>query len=142
MVRAIIESYMGPLFVQVSRFYEANSLLINSVVVLYGLVIVLSWASLYNIKRRLVSVMVHQMLARPDITPQTKVKRVLKEVDIPWAAVVEQMRFPFVAQQAALLPQRKSVEAVKAHLTPEELAKEALDTLHKLREKDAAPNKE
>jgi len=132
MVRAIIESFMGPTFVRVMRFYEANSLIINSVVLLYGLVIFLSWASLVNIRKRLIAAMVHQMQQHPDFHPKTKAKRVLREIEIPWEAVVGQMKYPFVAQQAALWPRRRTVEAVKELLPAEDLAAAALDVFKQL----------
>lgn len=132
MVRAIIESFMGPTFVRVLQFYEANSLIINSVVLLYGVVIFLSWASLLNIRKRLIAAMVHDMQQRPDIHPQTKTKRVLREIEIPWEAVVSQMKYPFVARQAALWPRRRTVEAVQELLPAEDLAAAALAVLRRL----------
>ncbi|HQE17568.1 MAG TPA: hypothetical protein PK607_03625, partial [Aggregatilineales bacterium] len=57
------------------------------------------------------------------------VKRVLKEVDIPWQAAIADVRFPLVAQQMALWPKRKTVEAVQALLPAEDLVKQALEAL-------------
>ncbi len=129
MVRAFIEAMLGPIGVQVLRFYEANSLSINLIVVSYGLVMVLSWTNLVNIRKRLIQAMVAQMRQKPHITPETAVKRVLREVEIPWEAVGRQMWFPLVARQMALWPRRITAETLQALLPAEELATQALEAL-------------
>jgi hypothetical protein len=58
-------------------------------------------------------------------------------VEIPWESVVAQMRFPFVAEQGALLPRRKSAEAVRELLSADDLVRSALEVLGELEEADA-----
>ncbi len=138
MVRAFIEAMLGPIGVQVLRFYEANSLSINLIVVSYGLVMVLSWTNLVNIRKRLISAMVAQMRGNPRLTSGSAVKRVLREVEIPWETVGRQMWFPLVARQMALWPKRITAETLQALLPAEELAAQALEAL--AREKGEAPS--
>ncbi|HEC24305.1 MAG TPA: hypothetical protein ENI95_15460 [Chloroflexi bacterium] len=132
MVRALVESFLGPIGVQILYFYEEHSLFINSIVLIYGFVMVFSWVNLSGIRKRLIGAMVDQMREHPDIHAGAKIKRVLREIEIPWESVIDERRYPFVAPQMALWPRRKSVEVVKALLSPEELAAEALEELASL----------
>ena len=129
MLYALIETYLGPIGRAMLHFYIENSFAINTVVVAYGLVIVMSWTNLVSIRKRLVGAIAAQIVQNPALNAQSKVKRVLKEVDIPWQAAVADVRFPLVAQQMALWPKRKTVEAVQALLPAEDLVKQALEVL-------------
>ena len=126
MLRAIIETFLGSFFFEVLQFYEANSLIINTFVVAYGLLMVLSWSNLANIRKHLVSAMVDQMQAIPKSHAKAKIKHVLRDVEIPWERVVGESRFPFVAPQVGLYPRRTSVAVVQALLKETELVREAL----------------
>ena len=129
MIRAFIESMLGTWGVRVLNFYEANSLYINSVVVIYGMVIVLSWTNLVSIRKVLVYEMVMQMKEHPKINRKSKTKQVLQEINIPWEETISKVRFPLVARQASLWPKRLNLENVQSLLTPEELAEQALKAM-------------
>lgn len=129
MIRAFIESILGTWGVSVLNFYETNSLYINSVVVIYGMFIVLSWTNLVNIRKALVYEMVMQMKEHPKINRKSKVKQVLQEISIPWEATIAKVRFPFVAQQASLWPKRLNLENVRSLLNDEELAEQAIKAM-------------
>jgi hypothetical protein len=131
MIYALIETYLGPIGAAALHFYQTNALPINSVVVLYGLVIVLSWTNLVSIRKRLVGSIAAQILQNPDLHAGSKAKRVLKEVSIPWQEAIDDVRFPLVARQSAFWPKRKSIEAVQTLLPAEDLAEQALELLAK-----------
>lgn len=135
MLRAFFESFMGGAFIQIMRFYEQYSLPINSVVVIYGFMMVFSWSNLFRIRRRLVAAMVEQMRQLSDLGPDVKPKRVLKEIVIPWQEVLASARFPLVAKQAAFWPKRCTLEAVQALLPEEDLAREALAVMAELEQR-------
>lgn len=130
MIRAFIEMALGRWGVVVLNFYEANSLPINTIVVAYGLLLVLSWSNLFRIRRWLVAAIAYQIHERPDMGPHSKLKRVLSEVEIPWEEAVKS-RFPFVSKQTGMWPKRTTVEALQELLSPEEMAEEALEVLAK-----------
>lgn len=126
MVRGFVEGVLGPLGTQVLDFYIENSLLINTVVLAYGLIMLMSWTTTLNIRKRLLYAMLVQMTQRDDIRPDAKVKRILKEIQIPWEEAIGQSRFPLVAHRTGLRPYQKSLQNVQRIITPEELAKDAL----------------
>ena len=129
MVRGIVEAVLGPYGVQILKLYEANSLWVNSLVVAYGLAIVLSWANLKHIRARLLAALIDQLESLPRLDPAAQPAKLLRRVSIPWAEAVRQARFPFVAQQSALWPRRASPESVQALLPPEDLVHDALKAL-------------
>lgn len=135
MVRALVETFLGSVGVTVLHFYEANALLINSIVVLYGALIVMSWTNLASIRKRLVGAIAAQIVNSPTLNQKSTVKRILAEVDIPWQAALDDVRFPLIAQQTAFWPKKKSVEALQAMLPPDDLVKRALDALREHKRK-------
>lgn len=120
---------MGPLFVALLNWWEANGLIINSIVVLYGLTILLSWLTLLNIRKRLITAIIHQVVESPSLNHKSKPKKVLAEITIPWQVTVDLMKYPFVAESGALLPKRRSVENARSLLDEMELVKDALEAL-------------
>lgn len=131
-MRDFLVSFMGPIFGVIFDFYAAHALLFNSIVILYGFVIVLSWNNLVSIRRRLVLALVDQLRAAPDQLAGADPDRVLESVTIPWEEAVSAARFPLVARQTALYPRRKSIEAVQALLPAETLVKESLEMLARM----------
>lgn len=133
MVRALIEQMLGAWGTALFDFYEANSLYINLVVVLYGGVVVLSWMNLKGIRRQLVEEIAAQLERLPEQEADTPPKNVLRRVEIPWAAAIENRRFPLVALQTSFLPRRATLETVQGLLPAEELAGDALGMVKEVR---------
>lgn len=129
MIRAFIESFMGPLFVALLHWWEANGLLLNSIVVLYGFTILLSWLTLLNIRKRLIAAIIQQVIEAPSLSHKSKPTKVLAEVTIPWQEVTDLIKFPFVAERAGLIPKRRTVETIQALLDEQDLATAALEAL-------------
>ncbi len=132
MIKALLESFLGPTFTAVLHFYTANSLVINSVVVLYGVVMMLSWSNLVRIRRRLASEIASRMLALPGFRETPSMKQALQQVNIPWELVVNGTNFPLVARQTALRPHRCTVAVVQSLLSEEDLARDTLEALSQI----------
>lgn len=132
-MRDFLVSFMGPLFGVIFDFYAAHALLFNTIVLVYGFVIVLSWNNLVSIRRRLVEALVDQLRAVPGGYDGLDASRILEEVSIPWEETVSAAGFPLVARQTALYPRRKSVDVVRALLPAETLVKESQDILSRMR---------
>lgn len=129
MVRAIIESFLGPAFVSVLHFYEANSLAINLVVVAYGITMVAAWTNVVRIRRWLVATMIRSVLDETEgETPNTSL-RLLRNAPIAWEEAVAQARYPLVARQGGLWPKRISVTHLQALIPESDLRDEAHELL-------------
>ncbi len=137
MIRSILLGMMGSWGAPVLDFYETNSLWINSLVVIYGIVIVLSWVNLKNIRKSLILSLITQLRSEPDFAPDSPTEKALDSLTIPWENVIQKMRFPLIAQQNDLVPHRISLDAVQAMLPSDHLTKEAVKVL-RLQKKRAA----
>jgi hypothetical protein len=106
------------------EWYAANSLWINLIVLVYGLWIVLSWVNLKTIRNYLLQFIIQQLQAAPG-EKAAKVSREELAASMPWESAIQQGRFPFVAQQMALIPRRKTLENVRALLPGDGLVEDA-----------------
>ena len=127
--RELVERLFGAWGVQALDFYLANSLWINAIVLLYGLVLAIAWLNLQTIRRKLVSDLVIQIRNHPEIGADSNVNAVLRATTIPWEHAVGEARFPLVAEQWAFGLRRTSVEAVQPLLPDKDLAHDALKLL-------------
>lgn len=129
MIYELLEKLTGAWGRPLLDFYLAHNLVINLGVLLYGLLLWFSWRNLQQIRHDLLAAMLRQMQAAPQAHLQLSPAALVKKVSIPWEQAVAQARFPLVAQQWALWPQRRSVTAVQSLLPPEELAATSLARL-------------
>ncbi len=131
MIRGLVESMIGEAGTSVLGFYEAHALVLGLVIVLYGVLMYLSWSNLVRIYRYLVVAAAATLTPEVETsaperrrhgasTPKPKAARPGR-TELPWQEAVEKAGFPFVSRAAGLLPMRKSVEAVKAIIDEREL---------------------
>lgn len=129
MVRALVYMILGPLGIRVLEYYQANSLVINSVVLAYGVLIFISWRNLAGIRKRLVADMVRQLRQAGHTEAGMRASQVIKWTEIAWEESLRGVRFPLVARQTELWPKRVSLAAVQQMLDPKVLAADAIETL-------------
>jgi hypothetical protein len=129
-IRAIIEATMGGIFRSVLYFYEAHALPLNVIVLVYGLVMLMSWLNLVRIYRYMVVAVAKQIHLHPKLGAKSSVEKVAELVAIPWEEAVNAANFPLIGSQVMLLPLPKSVAAVKNIIDRDELLGHALDVLN------------
>jgi hypothetical protein len=118
-----LKALMGQSGMALLRVYEANSLWINLLVLVYGAWVVVSWVNLKKIRTVLIRALMRQMADQADLPAGEGLKT---PYVIPWEEAISQVRFPFVAQQSALLPRRLTVQAVQSMLPADDLKADAL----------------
>jgi hypothetical protein len=133
MIRVILEGLLGRWGTALLNFYDAYSLYINLLIVLYGGLVVFSWINLKNIRQRLVVAILEQLQSIPDLNPDSSPRWILARIKIPWESALQQSRFPFVAQQTALWPRRASSDALQALLPADDLAVDAIKAYYSKR---------
>lgn len=129
MVRALVDMALGPLGIKVLEFYTAHSLIINSVVLAYGLVVFASWRNLVGIRKHLVGSMIGQLRASGRTEDGLKVSHVLTRTTIPWQQAMTGVRFPWVARQMELWPKRATLSNVQSMLARDVLAADVIEAL-------------
>lgn len=129
MVRALVDMALGPLGIKVLEFYTAHSLIINTVVFAYGLVVFASWRNLVGIRKQLVGSMIGQLKASGRTEDSLKVSHVLTRTTIPWQQAMTGVRFPWVARQMELWPKRATLDNVQDMLARDVLAADVIEEL-------------
>lgn len=129
MVRPMIEAMLGEFGRQLLFFYEANQLILNLVVLTYGLIMFMSWSTLIRIYRHMVLLIAKQIEDNPDLGNKSKVGKISKNVAMPWQEAVDGTRFPLVANNGGIFPTPKSVKAIQRLFDEDELIAHALEVL-------------
>jgi len=140
MVRAFIEMLLGEWGRQLLYFYEANSCIINSVVLTYGIFMFVSWTNLVRTYRYLIAEMAKQVHTSMDLNHKSTIKRVRDSVTIPWDTAIEISPFPFISGMSGLLPKRMNVENLQSMLDEKDLAEQAINALKGTHIKRMAPS--
>jgi hypothetical protein len=140
MVRAFIEMLLGEWGRQLLYFYEANACMINSVVLVYGVLMFLSWTNLVRTYRYLIVEMAKQVHTSMDLNRKSTNKKVRDSVMIPWEKAVEISPFPFIGRMSGILPKRMTVENLQAMLDEKDLAEKAINALKGEHIKKMAPS--
>lgn len=140
MVRAFVEGMLGEVGRQILYFYEANALVINAVVLTYGVLIYASWMNLVRIYRFLIVEMATAAHLSEELNRKKSNKKIREIIGIPWEKAVEQAPFPFIARTGGLLPKRNTVENLKFYLNEKDLADKTLKALQGERIQKMSPS--
>lgn len=148
MIRRLVEYFLGPLGMQVLTFYVEHSLAVNSVVVLYGLVLTLAHLNLRRIEAAAVRALRAETENQRGAGPKPSGRRGTASgprdsegghparadgAAIPWEAVIAQASFfPLVARGTSLVPRRTRAAALEV-LCP------TVDLLKKLEQHRSEP---
>jgi len=130
MIRAIIESVMGGIFRAILQFYETHALPLNVIVLVYGLIMLMSWLNLVRMYRYLVVAMAKRIHQHPNLSPKSSVKKVAETIPIPWDEAVKASNFPLIGSQVMLVPLLSSAAGLQRILNRDELIGHALDVLN------------
>jgi hypothetical protein len=100
----------GPALVS---FYNANALWINTIVVLYGIVLLLSWQNTEHIADALVSQVLAQAAKIPGRESRPRRKVHLSQFRLSWEDALAHGKFPLVTSQAGFVPRKRTLENVQ-----------------------------
>lgn len=140
MIRSFVEALLGDFGRQLLYFYEANAGLINSLVLLYGLFMFLTWNNLVRVYRFLIIEVAKTIHLDEDLNRKSTNKRVRDTIEIPWEKAVSAAPFPFVGRLGALWPKRMSVEVLQTYFEDKDLVNQAIKLLKGENIKRMTPN--
>ncbi len=129
MVRSFVEAILGDVGRQILYFYEANSCLINSIVLTYGVFMFAAWNNLVRIYRFLIIEVAKKVHEAEDLNLKTTNKQIRESVEIPWESAIELSTFPLVARLGAVIPKRNTVENLKIYFDEKDLVEKAIRVL-------------
>lgn len=129
MVGPFLEALMGDVGRAILYFYRDHALVINVVILAYGLFMFAAWQNLVRIYRFLIVEIAKNAHLSEDLNRKKSNKKIRKIIGVPWERAVEQSPFPFIARVGALIPKRKTVENLKLMFDEKDLADQALKAL-------------
>lgn len=129
MIRSLIEAMLGDFGRQILYFYEANAVLINSLVLVYGLFMFLSWNNLVRVYRFLIVEVAKSIHLSDGLSKKSTNKRIRDTIEIPWEKAVGAAPFPFIGRLGAFWPKRMSVEVLQMYFDEKEIVKQAVKLL-------------
>jgi hypothetical protein len=125
MVRSFVEMILGEWGRQILYFYEANACVINSIIVIYGLIMFLAWQNLVRMYRFLVVEVAKQVHVDPEHGRKSSVKRIKEKIGVPWQDAIDTSPYPLIARLGAVIPKKKSVEALQYLLDEKDIIADA-----------------
>jgi len=125
----LIASMLGRWGLEVLRLYEANALLVNGTVLVYGILMVLSWDNLMKSREQLVACMLEDAESLHTARSLIADDPASSAVTIPWAKVAAARSFPLIAKRLALWPNRISPASLQRLLPAKELFAEVAKRL-------------
>ncbi len=129
MVGPFLEALMGDAGRAILYFYQANELIINSTILVYGVFMFLCWNNLLRIYRFLIVEMAKSAHLSDDLNRKKSNKKIRKIIGIPWDKAIEVSPFPYIARIGALSPKRKTIENLQLLFNEKDLADKALKAL-------------
>ena len=129
MVGPFIEALMGDVGRAILYFYQANELIINSTILVYGLFMFLCWNNLLRIYRFLIVEMAKSAHLSDELNRKKSNKKIRKIIGVPWDKAIEVSPFPYIARIGALSPKRKTTENLQLLFNEKDLADKALKAL-------------
>ncbi len=140
MIGPFIEGMLGEVGRAILNFYRENSLSINLVVLVYGLLIYASWTNLVRIYRYLITEMAKEAHLSDELNRKKSNKKIREIIGVPWEAAIEASPFPFIARLGGLIPKRKTIDNVKFYLDEKDLANNVLKALQGERIQNMSPS--
>ena len=117
MVGPFLEALMGDAGRAILYFYQANELIINSIILMYGLFMFLSWNNLLRIYRFLIVEMAKSAHLSDELNRKKSNKKIRKIIGIPWEKAIEISPFPYIARIGALIPKERQLKIYNCCLT-------------------------
>lgn len=123
MIYAIIRSTLGGIGRAILDFYMANSLYINSLVLCYGLIVVLALQS-YAMGLRKVTTELEKSGKKLYKYSLRELQKSLNSISFPWVQVQYSFWFPLITSPRRFLVFPKNVNSMKMIFTPDRLIAE------------------
>lgn len=121
----------GPLLLDV---YFRNAAWLNTLVVAYGLLLLLSWQNLYRISDSLSGQILEQAGGKTGAGAGNKKQKIvhLSDFDLSWEKAMASSKFPFLAKQAGVLIHRSTPDNARALITERDLIQRCAHRLGEL----------
>lgn len=140
MVGPFLEAIMGEVGRAILYFYRDNALILNTIILIYGLFMFAAWQNLVRIYRFLIVEMARDAHLSEELNRKKSNQKLRKIIGVPWEKAIDQSPFPYIARLGALVPKRKTVENLQQMFDEKDLADKALKALQGVRIQKMMPS--
>lgn len=118
MIDAIIRGTLGEIGSVILDFYIQNSLWINSILLIYVLILIFSKRAYSEIKQAIFRELINQYGEEITNKNERYFKKVIENSQLNWDSISRVTWIPFFSVENSLVFKIKSVNALKTHFTP------------------------
>jgi len=112
-ILGILQGFIGNWGMKTIEFYYENSLWINSILLLYALVLSIAWRNYQAVKRYLLLSITSQLESKVKSWSKAEISKNLKITQFPWESARKQIKVPLLAKSGSLLPIFASEAAIE-----------------------------
>jgi len=130
MIDVMVRGFLGEWGQAILNFYQQNSAWINAIILLYFFIVILSQNNYKQSLAGLIVAIEENFPGQFDKKTSNEIIRILGKKDIPWQAVMNISKWPFIATPRQFYPRAKNETSLKK-LIPIEILAEAIFNRHK-----------
>jgi hypothetical protein len=131
MIDVLVRGFLGEWGQAILDFYQQNSVWINAIILLYFLIVILSQNNYKQTLTSLILAIEEKYPGQFDKKTSKEIIRILGKKELPWQAVINTSKWPFIATPRQFYPHAKNESSLKKLITIEILAK-AIFERHKI----------
>jgi hypothetical protein len=131
MIDMLVRSFLGGLGGKVLDFYQTNSLLINSLILLYALLLILSRRTYNQIITKLTADLMNSNIEVFRKKSVNGLNKMITRMELPWESTLSETWFPFLTPPGKLLPYLKNRVSATRFITPNLIAQRIHSQINK-----------
>jgi len=122
MIDVMVRGFLGEWGQAILNFYQQNSVWINAILLLYFMIVILSQNNYKHTLVGLVLAIEDKYPGQFDKKTSKEIVRILGKKELPWQAVMNTSKWPFIATPRQLYPHARNESSLKKMITIEILA--------------------
>lgn len=130
MIDVMVRGFLGEWGQAILNFYQQNSVWINAIILLYFMIVILSQNNYKQTLAGLIRAIEENFPGQFDKKTSKEIVRILGKKELPWQAVMNTSKWPFIATPRQFYPHARNESSLKKLITIEILA-EAIFNRHK-----------
>lgn len=130
MIDVMVRGFLGEWGQAILNFYQQNSVWINAIILLYFMIVILSQNNYKQTLAGLIRAIEENFPGQFDKKTSKEIVRILGKKELPWQAVMNISKWPFIATPRQFYPHARNESSLKKLITIEILA-EAIFNRHK-----------
>ncbi len=129
MIDVMVRGFLGEWGQAILNFYQQNSVWINAIILLYFMIVILSQNNYKQTLAGLILAIEDKYPGQFDKKTSKEIVRILGKKELPWQAVMNTSKWPFIATPRQFYPHARNESSLKKLITIEILAEAIFERL-------------